>query len=109
MVGIVVLTAITALVAGSALAQSQPLVQATKPVCKATAREATSRPPVCHGGQGRLTPPDVCFCADGDMLVELPACWQDGRPAMHRRGEDFTGREYESLVACEDLDRGGRR
>ena len=109
MANLVILAAIAALAAGAAAAQTVPLVQATKPVCKSNPREPTGRPPVCRGGTGRLTAPDICSCEGGEVKFELPACWQDGRPAMHRPGMDFTAREYESLVACEDLKHSGGR
>ena len=81
-----------------------PLVQAVKSICKASASDAVRRPAVCRGG-GPLTARVACFCPAGGIKVDLPACWQDGRPAMHKPGRDLSAREYDSLVACEDLGR----
>jgi hypothetical protein len=80
----------------------QPLIQAVKTVCKSTLADPEPSPLVCHGGSGRLMAPNMCFCPSGEIKVEVPACWQDGRPAMHRPGHDFTQREYDSLIACTD-------
>ena len=97
----VVLAAAIAMLA-SAPGGTSPLVQAVKSVCKASASDAVRRPAVCRGG-GPLTAPVACFCPAGGIRVDLPACWQDGRPAMHKPKRDLSAREYDSLVACEDL------
>lgn len=98
----IIFAAVAVLAAGPA-GPSAPLIQAVKTVCKSTLVDPEPRPAVCHGGGGRLSAPTACFCPSGAIKVDVAACWQDGRPAMHRPGRDFTLREYNSLVACEDI------
>jgi hypothetical protein len=98
----IVFAAVAFLATGPA-ATPAPLVQAVKTVCKSTLVDPEPGPAVCRGGGGRLSAPTVCFCPPGGGIkVDVPACWQDGRPAMHRPGHDFTLREYDSLIACSD-------
>ena len=100
----IIFAAIAILAAGQAGA-APALVQASKSVCKANLADPAPRPAVCHGGGGRLSAPTACFCPAGGIKVDQPACWQDGRPAMHRPDRDFSAHEYDSLVACGDLGR----
>jgi len=102
MVHPIIFAAVAVLASGPAGAPA-PLIQAVKTVCKSTLVDTEPGPAVCRGGGGRLSAPTVCFCPPGGGIkVEVPACWQDGRPAMHRPGHDFTLREYDSLISCAD-------
>ena len=100
-----IIFAAIAVLATAPAGSPSPLIQAVKTVCKLTLIDPEPRPAVCHGGGGRLSAPTACFCPAGGVRTDLPACWQDGRPAMHRQDRDFSLREYDSLVACEDLRR----
>jgi len=105
MVSPIVLAAAVAVLATGPAGTAPALVQAVKTVCKANLSDPVPGPAICRGGGGRLSRPTVCFCPGGRVKVESPACWQDGRPAMHRPDRDFTRREYDSFAICSDVKR----
>ena len=79
------------------------MVQLTKTVCKGSRATSDYQTPVCRGTNSRIVSATDCFCSAGYQKYEAPACWPDGAPAMKPKGRRPDAREYERMMACEQI------